>query len=90
LSIFCRSYDIRYRETIAADQIDEQRIAVVTTTERARDQVVAELYERPMDGFRREGKSVEIVQVQVSCEAEGESSTMLGSEGYDAARGIYG
>ena len=63
LCIFCRSYNIRYREAIAADQIDEQRIAVVTTTERARDQVVAELYERPMYGFRREGKSVEIVQV---------------------------
>lgn len=83
LSILGRSHDIRYCETIVADQIDEQRVAVIAAPKRASDQIVSELYERLVYCFRSEGQRVEIVQVKVSCKDEGESITLLGGdEGY--------
>ena len=67
-----------------ADQVDEEGIAVVAAVQGSSDQIVPKLYKRLVDGFRREGQRVEVVQVKVSREAESEPITMLGGEGYDA------
>jgi molecular chaperone GrpE (heat shock protein) len=66
-----------------ADQVDEEGIAIVAAVQGASDQIVPILYERLVDGFRREGQRVEVVQIKVSREAESESITTLGGEGYD-------
>lgn len=67
-----------------ADQVDEERIAIVAAVQGASDQIVPKLHQRVVDGFRREGQRAEVVQVKVSREAESESIPMLGGEGYDA------
>jgi hypothetical protein len=66
------------------DQIDEKRIAVVAAPKTSSYQIVPELYEGTVDGFRGQGQRVEVVQIQLFSQAEGESITMSGGEGGSA------